>query len=46
MHGQPGHGAQVGSGTLPDVVVVSTKVLVRQLRHKQRAQVLNVNQLW
>lgn len=36
MHGQPGHATQICCGTLPNVVVVSTKVLVRELCHKHK----------
>lgn len=42
MHGQPGHAAQVCCSTLPDVVIVATKVLVRELRHKYKVRRKNV----
>lgn len=38
MHGQPRHAAQVCRSTLPDVVVVATKVLVRVLSREPKVE--------
>lgn len=42
MHGQPRHTAQVGCSALPDVVIVATKVLVRELAHQYKDDSKNV----
>lgn len=42
MHGQPGHATQICCGTLPNVVVVSTKVLVRELCHKHKEKKIQI----
>ena len=36
MHGQPRHCAQVCRSTLPNVIVVASEVLVRELKHKRQ----------